>query len=74
MCSVLISNISWLACYTYQQAPREPNGARFVKTRDVFVDIRPTEETPKSPTVTKPKDMGRWSMYKDMGRPAVVGW
>ena len=68
--------MTWLGCYTYQQAPREPNGARFVKTRDVFVDVRPTEETLKSPTVTKHKTWGAgpWSMYKDMGRPAVVGW
>ena len=72
MCSALISNMTWLGCYTYQQAPREPNGARFVKTRGVFVDIKPTEETLKSPTVTKHKTWGAGPCIKTWGAPLML--
>ena len=72
MCSALISNMTWLGCYTYQQAPREPNGARFVKTRGVFVDIKPTEETLKSPTVTKHKTWGAGPCIKTWGAPLLL--
>ena len=72
MCSAIISIMIWLACYTYQQAPREPNEARFVKKRGVLVDIKPTEETLKSPTVTKHKTWGAGPCIKTWGAPLML--